>query len=361
MKVLHVIDTIARTSGGPARSCQGLVTALGDAGVDVSLLSLKSGEKPWHSGVKKYFNDVDFVTLLNREKPDLVHMNNFWRPELHKCVKICRTLGFPYIMTPRGCLEPWSLKQKWLKKRIARFLYQDTDMRGAVALHATAESEAKQFRKLGFTNPTIISPNGVNLPSVLKPCEKKNRQQRALFVSRMHPKKGVIELVDAWSRVGIKGWKCELVYTMSCDFEKEYETKVKARVRALGLEDEFIFTGALNDDEKWEAYARADFFVLPTYSENFGIVVAEALYAGVPVITTKGAPWQELEERNCGLWIDIGAEPLESSLKSMIELTDAERREMGARGRSLVEEKYTWDAIGRDMVKAYEAILSKRI
>ena len=287
-------------------------------------------------------------------------------------------------------LEPWSLKQKWLKKRIARFLYQDHDLKWAAALHATAESEAVQFRKLGFKNPVIISPNGVNLPSgegvrsqELGVCGK-GSEKRVLFVSRMHPKKGVLELVEAWGRLGVRsqelevsGWKCELVYTVSGEFEREYETKVKAKVKELGLEDRFIFTGALSDDEKWEAYARADLFVLPTYSENFGIVVAEALWAGVPVITTKGTPWSDLEgdsklttndyrlTTKSGWWIDLPAEgsnpfaweALDEALVSAMTMSDDERRQMGECGHKLVKEKYTWGAVVKNMVAGYEGII----
>jgi glycosyltransferase involved in cell wall biosynthesis len=103
----------------------------------------------------------------------------------------------------------------------------------------------------------------------------------------------------------------------------------------------------------------ADLFIHPSDSENFGISIAEALYAGLPVVTTKGAPWQELEEHNCGWWIDIGVEPLVKALKSAMGLTDDERLEMGRRGHELVLEKYTWDAIGREMAKAYEGVLKK--
>ena len=270
------------------------------------------------------------------------------------------------------------------------WLYQDSDLKCAAALHATAESEAAQFRKLGFKNQIIVSPNGVNVPSsplsshVPCPSSPNGRPlHRALFVSRMHPKKGVMELVEAWNRIyrkskvesptshvpcpksnvespiPLENWQCELVYTVNGAFEREYEAKVKTRVKELGLDDRFGFTGALNDDEKWAAYARADLFALPTYSENFGIVVAEALWAGVPVITTKGTPWQELEERKCGWWIDIGVEPLAAALKAAMSLSDAERREMGARGRKLVEEKYTWDAVVKAMVKGYEKLVSR--
>ena len=190
-------------------------------------------------------------------------------------------------------------------------------------------------------------------------------------MSRMHPKKGVMELVEAFKRVvsgGVeewRSWKVELVYTVSGDLEKEYETKVKARVKELGLEDQFIFTGALNDDEKWQAYGRADLFVLPTYSENFGIVVAEALWAGVPVITTKGTPWQELETEKCGWWIDLpseGSNPsnwlaLVEALKTATALPDSERGEMGDRGRKLVEEKYTWDSVVKKTLAGYASIV----
>ena len=184
-------------------------------------------------------------------------------------------------------------------------------------------------------------------------------------MSRMHPKKGVLELVEAFSRLVVSreslvvsGWCCELVYTVSGEFERAYEVKVKARVKELGLEDKFIFTGALNDDEKWAAYGRADLFVLPSYSENFGIVVAEALWAGVPVITTKGTPWAELENVKCGKWIDIGIVPLAAALQECMAMSDDERRQMGDRGRRLVEENYTWGAVVKAMVKGYELVAS---
>ena len=371
MRVLHVISSISRQGGGPSRSSQGLVAGLCAAGVETWLMTLRHGEGPWIKGVDKFVNGGSFEEALTRIKPDIVHLHGIWQYELHRCAEICHHWKIPYIIAPRGMLEPWSLQQKWVKKRIARFLYQDRDLKCAAALHATADSEAAQFRKLGFKNPIIVSPNGVNLPKKDKdstlqlqlkaPTDPDIR--RVLFVSRMHPKKGVLELVEAWGQVVSAGvekwrsWEVELVYTVSGESEKEYEAKVKEKVMELGLEDQFIFTGALNDEEKWEAYARADLFVLPTYSENFGIVVAEALYAGVPVITTKGTPWQELEARKCGWWVDIGIKPLAEALRVSMSLDDAMRREMGVRGRKLAEEKYTWEAVVKAMLKGYYKIL----
>ena len=373
MRVLHVITGISRRSGGPSRSVQGLVAGLNAAGVEAWLLALRHGDEPWVEGVKHFANGEPIEEVVARVKPDVVHLHGLWSLALHRCAVICRRSKIPYVIAPRGMLEPWSLQQKWLKKRIARFLYQDRDLKCAVALHATAESEAEQFRKLGFRNPIIVSPNGVNVPKNFSRVERVDRvEMRALFVSRMHPKKGVLELVEAWRKVvsgGVeewRSWEVELVYTVSGEFEREYEAKVRAKVKELGLEDQFIFTGALNDDEKWKAYARADLFVLPTYSENFGIVVAEALWAGVPVITTKGTPWSELESGKCGRWIDLPAEgsnpsawpALVMALKEMMLMSDDERRQMGARGHKLVEEKYTWAAVVKAMVKGCESMLS---
>ena len=375
MKVLHVISSLSRSAGGPSRSVQGLVAGLCSAGIEAWLLSLQCGDKPWVEGVAHFANGEPFENVVAKIKPSVVHLHGLWSLELHRCVNICRRWRIPYVIAPRGMLEPWSLQQKWLKKRIARFLYQDRDLKCAAALHATAESEAEQFRRLGFRNPIIVSPNGVNVPnfevankeSTLELRTRTNANVKiALFVSRMHPKKGVLELIEAWYKIQTKDWKCELVYTVSGEFEKEYEAKVKARVKELGLEDRFIFTGALNDDEKWKAYARADLFVLPTYSENFGIVVAEALWAGVPVITTKGTPWKELENRKCGKWIDLpdegpnssGWSVLVAALECMMSMSDGERRQMGENGRRLVEEKYTWDAVVKEMAKGYVAVIS---
>ncbi len=197
----------------------------------------------------------------------------------------------------------------------------------------------------------------------------------------------MLERGEAWAKIGNREWMCELVYTVSGEAEKEYEAKVKARVKELGLDDRFVFTGALDDDEKWDAYGRADLFVLPTYSENFGIVIAEALWAGVPVITTKGTPWGEIEGvgsrelgvgsreggvGRCGWWIDLPAEGSNPSDWTALQeaLMDAFSKsntlgsnnqtfleEMGRRGHELVARKYTWEAVVKPVVEGYARVM----
>ena len=403
MKILHVISGISRKAGGPSRSSQGLVAALCKAGVDAWIYSFDNAD-PWISGVRKLAQTLSTQTLKHF---DLVHIHGIWDVRLHKVAVMCRKAGVPYVIAPRGMLEPWSLKQKWLKKRIARLLYQDNDLHCAAALHATAESEAEQFRALGFKNRIIISPNGVNVPEGDVGLGRRSRStmelvnssvvgHRALFVSRMHPKKGVLELVESWARLKhsnnpnirtIEQWSCELVYTMNSDEERAYEQKVKDRILSLGMtyvddnrtieqseqsnnSPDFILTGPLDDEKKWKAYGRADLFVLPTYSENFGIVVAEALWAGVPVITTKGTPWKELEDCKCGWWIDlpsaevkvkgVGVEwnALDFALREACEAAGIRvLPEMGRRGRALVEECYTWAAVTKAVAAGYNDVL----
>jgi len=370
MRILHVITTIAKEGGGPSRSVQGLVRALNDEGVDARLLSLKYGEI-CNSDIKRFSTPFDGENarqtaerVLRETQPEIVHFHKIWDWSLHVAVCATRRVRIPYVMTPRGSLEPWSLRQKALKKRVARFVYQDADLRQAAALHATADSEARQFQRLGFPNPIILSPNGVNLPITELKGSRVNSTdsapRRALFVSRMHPKKGVLTLVKAWARVMPANWTCELVYTTRDETEAAYEAEVRALVAELHLADSFIFTGALDDHAKWDAYARADLFVLPTVSENFGIVIAEALWAGVPVITTKGAPWAELETEGCGWWTDLSVEAFAAALADATSSSPDALVRRGEAGHRLVQRRYTWPAIARALIGDYEKILAGR-
>lgn len=357
MKVLHIIPGISKKSGGPSRSCQGLIASLCEAGVDAWLYSF-DGMEPWIDGVRRLRTQGAALSIEDLKQFDLMHLHSVWGWNIHQAAVLCRKAGVKYVVAPRGMLEPWALKQRWLKKKIAWWLYLRNDLKKAAALHATAASEEEQFRKLGFSQKVIVSPNGVNLPSFnLQPSTSTSK--RALFMSRMHAKKGVSELIEAWRRIKPNDWTLELVYTVRNDEERAYEAKCKEFAKG---DESIVFTGALDDEKKWEAYGRANLFVLPTYSENFGIVVAEALWAGVPVITTKGTPWSELEgdtsgSGRCGWWIDTGVEALASILRSALNTPPSTLAQMGAKGHELVARKYTWGAVVRKMIDGYKEIV----
>jgi glycosyltransferase involved in cell wall biosynthesis len=234
-------------------------------------------------------------------------------------------------------------------------LWEKRFLQQASLLHATADQEVQNPRKLGLRNPMAVVPVGVELPQQIALHPRQSKQQRvALFISRIHPKKGLLNLVRAWDLVRPEGWRVVIAGPDS----NRHQAVVRQAVQAAGLANCFEFTGPVYDAAKWSLYESADLFILPTYSENFGIVIAEALAAGVPVITTKGAPWAELHAHRCGWWIDIGAEPLAAALREAASLSDQQRYEMGQRGRRLVEEKYSWPRIARDLLAVYEWVLN---
>jgi len=358
MRVLHVTRSINRSEGGPARSVQGLVAALNGAGVEAWLLALNMGPRPWVDGIEHFSDSEPFEDVVLRFKPQIVHLHGLWDIPTHRCAVICRRWGIPYVISPRGMLDPWPLSVKKWKKRFGMLLYQKRDLKCASAFHATAETEAQHIRAQGLKQPIIVSPNGVDLPAVMPeraPMDE-YRGKTAVFLSRLHPGKGLLTLADAWAQVRPEGWRMLVVGPDTYGHKKD----VVASLVQYGLIDEWKFMDAVDDKEKWRIYRSTDLLVHPSVSENFGMTIAEGLAAELPVIATKGAPWSELETRKCGWWIDSGVEPLANALKDAMSLSDAERFEMGARGRALIDEKYSWSAAARAMVEGYGRIVHAR-
>jgi glycosyltransferase involved in cell wall biosynthesis len=260
----------------------------------------------------------------------------------------------PRVVSPRGMLSTWALAfHKW-KKRLAWSLYQSKDLHSASMIHATSEQEAEEVRQLGLRQPLVILANGVKLPASLpKRASLPTGAKTALFLSRIHPKKGVLELISAWSSVRPTNWRL----VIAGPDDGGHRASVEALIARERLSADVELVGSVPDSEKWTLYADADLFVLPTFSENFGIVIAEALAAGLPTITTKGAPWRALDEHRCGWWIDMGIDPLVRALKEATSLSDAVRNEMGARGRNYVERELSWDRIAEQMREAYDWLL----
>jgi glycosyltransferase involved in cell wall biosynthesis len=287
-------------------------------------------------------------------------------------------------------LAPWSLRFRRFKKRLAWVLYQRRDLLSARVLHATSMDEAQVFRSLGFTQPIAVIPNGISKPpdhgttglrdhgttgpldytstgprdtTTTGPEDKRttehgpvvpwSRGPVVLFLSRIHPKKGLLDLVEAWAAVRPVGWR---VVVAGGD-ENGHRAEVERAVLDKGIADRFEFVGEVADDKKWELYSQAGLFVLPSKAENFGLVIAEALTCGVPVITTRATPWAELQTHRCGWWVETGPAPLADALQQATRLTNAEREQMGRRGRALVEENYTWPAAAQKMLAVYQWML----
>ena len=352
MKVLHVISGISPTSGGPTRSVKGLCRALSQNGVAVTVLVLHGNdvfENP--CGVETLYGAAPDV-----KDYDIVHLHGLWDPALHMVAKACRKASVKYIISPRGMLDPWALGVKKWKKKIALWLYQRKDLRCAAAFHVTAQEELSHVRDVGLKQPCIVAPNAVDLPLEMPARCGGNKVKTAIFLSRLHPGKGLLSLAEAWAKIRPSGWKMKVVGPDSYGHKKDV---LDSLVR-LGIGDDWEFVDALDDVKKWEAYRSADLLVHPSVSENFGITIAEGLAAELPVICTKGTPWGVVEERKCGWWIDVGVEPLTLALKDAMSLNCAERHEMGRRGRKLIDENYTWGATVKKMIAGYEEVLNGR-
>ncbi len=291
------------------------------------------------------------------ERAALIHSHGVWHPANHWATLAARAWEVPLIVHPRGMLEPWARGQKALKKRLALRLFQQADLDAARALVATSEMEYGNLRRFGLRQPVAVIPNGVDhavVATVAPMRQVVERERIALFLSRVHPKKGVLELVRAWGLVAPVGWRLRI----AGPDEDGHWGEVSRVVARLGLSSVIDYLGPVADEAKAAQYRAADLFVLPTFSENFGVVVAEALGHGVPVITTQGSPWADLETYRCGWWIPTGVAPLVAGLRAAMALTDDERWAMGERGRDYVR-RFNWDASAAQTLALYRWVLGR--
>jgi len=323
---------------------------LPDHGVDVRVVEERSFiQRTFRSPFTFYQALRD---LCRASTPDLIHDHGAWLPSNWSAARVARDNEVPLVVSPRGMMTSWALQHHGWKKRLAWLFYQKTVFEQASLFHVTAREEAIDLRNLGFDQPVAVIPNGVVLPDEVPPSSD-DGPRRVLFLSRIHPKKGVPILLEAWAAVRPQGWILEIVGPN----ENNHRRDLEEQAALLDIDDDVIFSGPVADDAKWHEYAAADLFVLPSHSENFGIVVAEALAARTPVITTKGTPWSDLVEHDCGWWVDPSVDHLADALSDATSRTKEERSRMGVRGRWLVEENYSWNRVARQLKRAYTWLL----
>lgn len=397
LRVWLGIASLASVGGGPAVVVQKLSEQLAATGVEVTILtrSLSGGEPEatplykhvriirvsgvqglgsrwqWSSAIRRAITEAHRCGAI-----DVFHDFGLWLPCNHVAASVSARLGVPYICSPCGMLAPWALKHKNWKKQIAWHLYQRRDLSRASVLVATASPEREHIQKLFPNLPVALVPNGVDLPpekqkadSINPKIEIKNEFQLStfpisdyskgrrtlLFLGRLHPVKGLLNLVEAWAAVNRKSAAWQVV--IAGPDEGGHRAELEAALRQRGIMNEFTFAGMVVGDDKWSLLNQADLFVLPSFTENFGIAIAESLAAGVPVITTRGTPWAELVSHRCGWWVDFGVEPLTLALREAMALSDEQRRAMGRRGLRLVEQHYAWPKIGQDLKTVYNWVL----
>lgn len=363
MKVIHYIPSLDRSSGGTTAYMQLLTKELTRL-VELYVVSHASENPVVIDNCTVYFQNEfrnfmgmkrQWRILLTQLQPDVVHVNCCWMPACAFIQKWAQALGYKVVLTPHGMLEPWIMaRHYWTRKLPALWFYQKAAVMKADVLHATAESEKENLLKLGYNNRIKIIANGIDVENIeMKSSWKRNKE--ILFLSRVHVKKGINFLLEAVAqlREQVEGY----VIRIAGEGDAIYIDELKQLTERLGISKLVFFEGGVYGNRKWELFRQADLFILPTHSENFGIVVAEALASGTPAVTTMGTPWSELESRRCGWWTKVGTEATVQALRNFLSLTENELEKMGRNGRKLVEEKYSARKVAEEFVEMYKSIL----
>ena len=371
MRILHVVETLFKY-GGDNVACVDFVNKQAERGYDVALFttSVPKGDELVVSQkvkllikcerVKFKLGRLSYVPDLNKRfesavadfKPDIVHVHALWDPLVHTAIKYSAKLNIPIIHSPHGMLTSWAMANKKYKKKLAWLLYQYRDLLKVSAFHVTCAEEKEDVLRLGFKQPIHITPLGIDVP---KYDYTNRRLNKILFMSRIHPKKGLINLVEAWNRIKDERWS---VVVCGPD-DDNHLLVVKKRIEELGLSSFFDFRGSVFGSEKEKLLRECSVFVLPTYSEIFGIVILEALAPGMPVISTKGCPWEIINDCKAGWWIDVGVDPLYKALLEFLNTDIKIRTEMSVNAYKIASEKYSWDVVIDDLLNLYNTIINK--
>jgi poly(glycerol-phosphate) alpha-glucosyltransferase len=399
IKSAHLAESVSRRAGGLFEAILRLVQAYDAKQTNVKVFGLRdefteTDLKAWNPiAVEAYQPGWPPAIGPSRElkkalfafHPDIVHTHGLWRYPSIAAANYARITKRPYLISPHGMLDPWALQNSRWKKRLAAALFENAHLRGARCFRALCESEARSIRALGLKNPVAIIPNGITLPeqSVVK-TEKFEAPwanhvvpggKILLFLSRIHPKKGLVNLLKAWAQVrkaatahhesrnwilAIAGWD-----------QGGHESELKRlcadlRLAALDVRDKtasqssacpVIFLGPQFNDAKHICYQSSDAFVLPSLSEGLPMVVLEAWAYGKPVLMTPECNLPEGFRAEAAICAAASVWGLESGLNELFRFTEADRTAMGCRGRRLVEEHFTWDRVGEQMGEVYQWIL----
>jgi len=382
MKVLHIVHSLTPKAGGNAKVAAELTESLAKQAVNVSIfttISKDEEESVFHpNGVELHLFQKTFFarwwtyhasgfrkTLLKEvNKFDIIHIHDIWHFPCYAAWYAVKKIGKPYVITMHGTLEPWALNYKRFKKRIYSILIQKTILQEADSLHALTEDEAKNCRGFGLHNPIAIIPNGLNEEEYQNlPCsteiEKLYPEIRGkrviLFLSRIHPKKGIDLLAVALSKIATKRRNIFLMI-VGPDDNKGYQKHIESILKNNNVFDKVVFTGMLSGGGKLAALSRADIFVLPSYSEGFSMAILEAMICGLPVVITNKCNFEDVARVNAGVVIEPNVSELTDALIKLLDNPQLGKL-MGENGRQMVLERFTWDKIAKQMINLYEKIL----
>lgn len=368
MRIAHITSGLDRYAAGVGVVVAALSAAHHAMGHDVQVFGIET--PAWLDGDSEYWRGApatachvagiprsfgyapDLPRVLAQFNPDIVHLHGLWMFPALATLNWHRKTSRPYVYSAHGMLSPVALTFSSMKKRVARFLFQDSALSHAAFMHATTPSEADEFRAFGLTNQIAVVPLGIDVAPV--PPVAPEAFRRVLSLGRFHPKKGLDRLIRAWAKLeeDFPGWTLDLVGPD----EGGHVAELVNLAHSLNVK-RIAFRQPLHAAERDACMAAAELFVLPTLSENFALTVAESLMMQTPVIATHGAPWQGLVTERCGWWIEHGVDPLVVALRQAMLMTDEQRHELGSRGRAWMLRDFTWATVAAKMLGVYEEAL----
>lgn len=364
MKIIHTGPPMGPSYGGPFQSVRRLAQQQVGLGADVAMRMPWGDEAAAHKGdwapvevsvsgkvlLPMLTWSPEFRRELCAHEADILHSHGLWQyPSWVSMAWKKKHPGRHHVVSPRGMLQPWAWQHKAWKKRPMWNLVERRNLESASLLHATVPEEAAALRERGLKAPIAIIPNGVDLVGTCEYSPAAGGVQTALFLSRIHPSKGLDLLLRAWAKVRPSNWQLHI----AGPDEIGHLAELKKLAGSLGIAEHVRFSGVLRGDDKTSAFKQCDLFILPTHSENFGIVVAEALAHSRPVITTHGAPWKLLQTHDCGWWVPTNVCGISSALDDAISRPREQLVQMGQRGRLLVESQFNWPSIAAKMIDCY--------
>ena len=365
MKILHTIPSLSVNAGGPTQSVFYTVQGLRTQGLETNILTYQPdfGDKlistedfiiTLSKGKTSFAYSFGYKSYLKHHYYDLYHAQGIWQYPSYITTKIARKQNKPYIITPRGMLYPQALAHSKLKKQLFLKLFLMNDLNKAATVHVTCSEEMQHLRNLGVKSPVAVIPNPVNIPnnsqfSIL------NSQLKIGYLGRVHPRKNIERLLYVWDQLKLGSSDTELV--IIGDGDTCYMDFLNAECARLNLKN-VIFTGFLTGEAKEKALQSLSYLVVPSDFENFGMIVPEALIKGIPVIASKGTPWEELNTHRCGWWVDNDIDTLTETIRKAINTPESVRIEMGKQGQELVKNNYSVEVVAKKMFRLYDWILN---
>lgn len=387
MKVACIIDSMSRNAGGVQVSVKRLAQELHHRGDETRVFSLRDEHTEadlagWEPvpvtlstaiGPRRFGFAPGLGGQLHDFAPDLVQTHGLWTYTSWVSQQWHRRTGGPCFIHPHGMLDPWAVRHSGIKKRLAAALFENRHLREAGCIRALCVPEAEAVRSYGIPSPVAIIPNGIDLPEE-EPVLPKADPKMLLYLGRLHPKKGLPLLIEAWAACRPRDWQLVIA---GWD-EKGHEDELKGRCRELGVPcrvlpvDPFLsgleesdataeanvtFVGSVYGEAKDVLLRRASGFVLPSFSEGLPMTVLEAWAYRLPVVMTDPCNLPEGFTAGAALRVETEAASVARGLAELIAMTESERTTMGEAGRALVEARFLWPAIAIQVDEVHEWLL----